>query len=218
MLPLTVQVDALAGLAALTFHSPAFDSDEPQPRVSTGVVAADAAGAADALNGATDAIDDEGVEGEREGEANGDEGGETSAVRWTTSHSAALDALLPHCRRLRTLRLRGLTSLRELPPSVAELPPPPRRPRIRGQIAPLAAVTSPLLEMMDLSGCSVRTLPAGIARLLQLRELRLDWCGSLQRLPDTLGALISLRRFSAIGCELLRHLPESLGEGRRIEP
>ena len=55
-------------------------------------------------------------------------------------------------------------------------------------------------------------LPASIASLKSLKDLKLDKCGSLVILPAQMGALQALERLSLSGCWKLKQLPDGLAD------
>ncbi|KAK1385753.1 hypothetical protein POM88_023488 [Heracleum sosnowskyi] len=69
----------------------------------------------------------------------------------------------------------------------------------------------PTLEVLDLSGTSIKTLPDSVSRLIKLEELRLRHCELLKELPQEIGRLESLRVLDLEGTDLVC-LPEELGK------
>ncbi|PSS00306.1 Disease resistance protein [Actinidia chinensis var. chinensis] len=69
----------------------------------------------------------------------------------------------------------------------------------------------PVLQVLDFSHTSIKSLPPSISRLVSLRELYLRGCDLLIKLPPEIGALKKLEVFDLEGTEIM-YLPKEIGD------
>ena len=96
----------------------------------------------------------------------------------------------PNCPFLVKLFLQHNTYLTEIPASFFE--------------------NMPVLQVLDMSNTSIKTLPSSISKLFRLRELFLRGCEMLMELPPLIRRLTNLKVLDLKGTELVS-LPKEVG-------
>ncbi|KAI8004392.1 Disease resistance protein RPS2 [Camellia lanceoleosa] len=102
----------------------------------------------------------------------------------------------PNCPSLVALFLQENYDLMEIPSSLFEC--------------------MPMLQVLDLSHTSIKSLPASISGLVSLQELFLRGCELLMELPPEIGALSKIQVLDLEGTELM-YLSKEISELRKLE-
>ncbi|KAJ9552511.1 hypothetical protein OSB04_016556 [Centaurea solstitialis] len=74
----------------------------------------------------------------------------------------------------------------------------------------------PTLQVLNLSGTSIKHLPSSILKLISLRQLIIRDCDLLMELPPEIGALRNLKLFDSEGTQLI-YLPDQFGSLTKLE-
>ncbi|CAI0461790.1 unnamed protein product [Linum tenue] len=115
-------------------------------------------------------------------------------VEWSQLDEDVMRGLLQKFSRLRVLSLCCYRGLSELPKSLSKLKH---------------------LRYMNLSGSSIRRLPATICKLYNLQTLILFECKELVVLPTNMGRLINLLHLDIRGTNL-KNMPPQIGQLRKL--
>ncbi|GKD20005.1 disease resistance protein [Tanacetum coccineum] len=74
----------------------------------------------------------------------------------------------------------------------------------------------PTIQVLDLSGTSIKCLPSSISKLTTLRKLFIRNCDLMMELPPEIGALKNLKVFDSEGTQLIC-IPEQFGSLTKLE-
>ncbi|RDX79133.1 Protein SUPPRESSOR OF npr1-1, CONSTITUTIVE 1, partial [Mucuna pruriens] len=66
------------------------------------------------------------------------------------------------------------------------------------------------LTVLNLMGTAIRELPSSLCRLVELEELSLDNCPSLEIIPSSIGSLTKLCKLDLFNCKSLETFPSSI--------
>ncbi|PSS19421.1 Disease resistance protein [Actinidia chinensis var. chinensis] len=84
------------------------------------------------------------------------------------------------------------------------------------EIPPLFFECMPMLQVLDLSYTSIKSLPPSISRLVSLQEFLLRGCECFMELPAEIGALSNLQVFDLEETEIM-NLPHEIGKLSKLE-